>query len=309
MHTEALLSQLELLKVWEGESGLQWSAFMHPIMMRAGAAPSIPAIRQMMVHELNAATPYFIDSQICDFIATAQSSLPDVPLLEELLPEHFGFVYLQRSFPLNPVSEVEKSSFGNPPQLKAFSWGIEYTAYPKETNRPLQSGVGITAYEEGEPVVSPLEIIDWDYGHGCKANDWKGFVVNDDDKCEEVVVQARSEMIRRYILTLFSFMSQELLAVSTQRVNRAARRQYERMHEQQPPLVKVVVLRKKHYVSSGLPVRDVKWSCRWVVRGHWRNQWYPGKQSHKAIWINPFVKGPEDKGLKRPSITLFEVKR
>ncbi len=40
---------------------------------------------------------------------------------------------------------------------------------------------------------------------------------------------------------------------------------------------------------------DVEWSRRWLVRGHWRNQWYPSEQVHRTIWISPYVKGPEDR--------------
>jgi hypothetical protein len=36
---------------------------------------------------------------------------------------------------------------------------------------------------------------------------------------------------------------------------------------------------------------------RWVVRGHWRNQWYPTVEAHRPIWISPHVKGPDDAPL------------
>ena len=32
---------------------------------------------------------------------------------------------------------------------------------------------------------------------------------------------------------------------------------------------------------------------RWTVRGHWRNQWYPSRQEHRPVWINPHIKGPD----------------
>jgi hypothetical protein len=40
-----------------------------------------------------------------------------------------------------------------------------------------------------------------------------------------------------------------------------------------------------------------EWSHRWVVRGHWREQWYPSEGVHRLIWIEAFVKGPEDRPL------------
>ena len=43
--------------------------------------------------------------------------------------------------------------------------------------------------------------------------------------------------------------------------------------------------------------REVQWSHRWVVQGHWRNQWYGSEKVHRQIWIAPFIKGPDDKPI------------
>lgn len=36
------------------------------------------------------------------------------------------------------------------------------------------------------------------------------------------------------------------------------------------------------------------YSHRWVVRGHWRRQWYPSQNRHIPIWITDYVAGPTD---------------
>jgi hypothetical protein len=41
----------------------------------------------------------------------------------------------------------------------------------------------------------------------------------------------------------------------------------------------------------------VDWSHRWIVQGHWRNQWYARAGEHRPKWIDPYPKGPEDKPL------------
>jgi len=48
----------------------------------------------------------------------------------------------------------------------------------------------------------------------------------------------------------------------------------------------------------------VEWSRRWMVRGHWRNQPYgPGRTERRLTWIDPYVKGPDDKPLDtRPTV-------
>jgi hypothetical protein len=52
-----------------------------------------------------------------------------------------------------------------------------------------------------------------------------------------------------------------------------------------------------------------EWSCRWLVRGHWRQQWCPGRREHRPIWITPYVRGPGDKPFKAPSAKVFAVVR
>lgn len=40
-----------------------------------------------------------------------------------------------------------------------------------------------------------------------------------------------------------------------------------------------------------------EWRHRWVVRGHWRNHWYPSLKDHRPVWISPYLKGPADAPL------------
>jgi hypothetical protein len=41
----------------------------------------------------------------------------------------------------------------------------------------------------------------------------------------------------------------------------------------------------------------VDWSHRWMVTGHWRNQWLPSIGAHRLQWISPHIKGPRDRPL------------
>ncbi|MGM1061393.1 hypothetical protein [Saccharothrix sp. Mg75] len=49
--------------------------------------------------------------------------------------------------------------------------------------------------------------------------------------------------------------------------------------------------------SSGTDER--RYTVRWLVRGHWRNQPHgPGRSLRRLVWINPQIRGPQDKPLK-----------
>ena len=50
----------------------------------------------------------------------------------------------------------------------------------------------------------------------------------------------------------------------------------------------------------------VEWTRRWLVGGHWRQQWYPSLGMHRQIWISPYVKGPTDKELIVPKARVFQ---
>lgn len=95
-----------------------------------------------------------------------------------------------------------------------------------------------------------------------------------------------------------------------ERTPRAERRRSERA-KIKPKDVNVVRLRSSaHREPSSGSGGDREYSCRWAVRGHWRQQHYPtlgealdpaGERnvaSHRPIWILPHLKGPDDKPLR-----------
>jgi hypothetical protein len=112
---------------------------------------------------------------------------------------------------------------------------------------------------------------------------------------------------------VWSFMQQKITVRRQESVDRPMRRRLEREGYQHTPLIEVVELRAKKYEShpdDGY-VREstpIDWSCRWIVRRHIRNHWCPAEGRHKPIWIEPYIKGPEDKPLKSAT-KLFAVVR
>jgi len=61
--------------------------------------------------------------------------------------------------------------------------------------------------------------------------------------------------------------------------------------------VHVVHLRKADHKSTPPAGGTIEYSHRFMVKGHWRNQWYPSIQAHRPRYIMPFIKGPDDKPL------------
>ena len=68
-----------------------------------------------------------------------------------------------------------------------------------------------------------------------------------------------------------------------------------------PGAVRLLHLRRPP-AGSGVEGEDEvggrEYTCRWMVRGHWRQQWYKSRDGHRPIWISPHIKGPEGKPLR-----------
>jgi len=61
--------------------------------------------------------------------------------------------------------------------------------------------------------------------------------------------------------------------------------------------IKVVKVRRVEKSPEQDADALVAWTHRWVVSGHWRQQFYPSTKEHRPVWISPHVKGPTDKPL------------
>ncbi|RKW71787.1 hypothetical protein [Galactobacter caseinivorans] len=103
--------------------------------------------------------------------------------------------------------------------------------------------------------------------------------------------------IATVLLTAFLFMQQnELTTVKPTKVRVPHPK---KPREQRTALVSVIDMRRYEptpHTKSGDPRRTT--DHRWVVSGHWRNQWYPSRNVHRPKWIPGHIKGPEGAPLR-----------
>lgn len=102
-----------------------------------------------------------------------------------------------------------------------------------------------------------------------------------------------------FVVALNLLMNQKLGYMRGVKPPRTLRKQAERTS---PDFGDIIVAHVRRRVPRNphddLPKGDAPdWSHRWVVRGFWRNQWFPSEQRHKPVWINPYIKGPADRPL------------
>lgn len=78
---------------------------------------------------------------------------------------------------------------------------------------------------------------------------------------------------------------------------------------------KIIHISHSNNISKGRLVgRQIDWSHRWIVRGHWRKIRGAGKDANGTMvfgktWIRAFEKGPEDKPLVSDKIRIFDLNK
>jgi len=75
--------------------------------------------------------------------------------------------------------------------------------------------------------------------------------------------------------------------------------------------IQIIYLRRReqHPILSDGTHNPVDWSCQWLVHGHWRNQFHPSDNSHAPVFIQSYVKGPEDKPFKASQQSIYATVR
>lgn len=252
-----------------------------------------PAIESAKLH---AAPCYWVHEDMVRLTYRAGETMDAETLEPTDLPSPSGFALL--GVPIHELSLRQDEYDATPEELRppspdnptvAFSWGPErdgihlmfYT--PADRLRPHD-------YDRG--AVPPILIANqhvWSFGE---------------------VEPDSYRPVHLFCKAFWALCQQRVGEVKDSQPDRATRRRAAR-NGLDPSLVdiKVVQLRRREVrpsISDDPQARE--WSCRWVVQGHWRNQWYPSLQLHRQKWIDDYIKGPEDAPL-RLGDTVYKVDR
>lgn len=225
---------------------------------------------------LDVADTYYCAADIQVAISTIARTMPDNwTLVPERLPTIDGFMVFESPLPWNlPL-------YDHP--VQAIGWMTS----PEE-------GIVLLAFCLTGRVAYPAQSKVWMFGKSIG------------DSTE----QPTREHVR-WVATLLEFLGQRIVVRSQRVASRPAQRNAARQNFQHSPIVNVVELRRRehHYTEREGQPNPREWSCQWLVRGHWRQQWYPSLGTHQPRWIEPYAKGPNDKPLKSPSAQIFAVVR
>jgi hypothetical protein len=258
--------------------------------------------------EIDASPPYFVTSDMVDLTRAAAKVMPSEAFLPSDPPSPSGFVYLASSIHVDEgYSEIP---------FRAFMWRRVY-------DDDREEGTEVVYYADRQAI--------FDYVASGQAEgrmttvpmprkkglaEWRRFVAplvlghimhfSDGVPFED---EGGRALLGPFVKAFWTISQQRLVHVTEAGASRATLRRLER-DEIEISAIRVVNLRRRDNVpapdTEGLHLVD--WSHRWIVEGHWRNQYLPSVQAHRLQWISAYIKGPEDKPLVVKD-TVFWVSR
>lgn len=307
---QAAETQLELFKFWRSPLGIAYGevflndkAYKSPV--RRGFEPN-PEYKRMIAGEYGLANleaskmfladPVYVAPEMFEIAEAASETFRPEPLEASDLITQSGFLLLPEPF-------VVPDAFGIDTTFRAFAWmpcnsedgkkhGIHLTTYTSIEDDELD-GYDLKEWQaKGREIPwQPLHAQPWWFG----------------DEAPPVAETGAGWWIK--VQALFRLMMQHISIREERQPPRATRRRWQRDVPERPSherYVVVVRLRRPKSAPTG-EERNVEWKQRWIVGGHWRAQWFPSLGIHRQIYINDYVKGPEDKPLVVRKARAFEL--
>lgn len=253
-----------------------------------------------MVRGLYRADPVYISNEMAELHRAAFPGFQVEPLLPQDLITNFGFVLFPEPLYLTdinwkklswrglawwPVMTVREEGGEHEPGIFfALFSNIDDDDDFHETLRPM--------FEDLQRRHGPMPKLGlsfytiWRFGEGGPQN-------------------TRGNELFQQVQTFFRLTQQTITTSQQIKLQRATRRRAQRAGEPEKTVTVIRLRRAKHPTDhEGEPV---EWSHRWVVRGHWRNQWFPSTKTHRQIFIHDHIKGPDDKPLRITERRAFEL--
>ncbi|MBQ1064484.1 hypothetical protein [Micromonospora sp. C41] len=235
---------------------------------------------------LTQAELFYVTDGMCELASVARESMPVWTLQPDDVPSEHGFIYfddlpaLPSGFPKARIRAAtwrpHLGSGGWPDGGLWINWYVERDSIKDYTYIPDGSPRLMLAFFTPAPFsVEQVETVG-SLGSPISMTDPKS-------------AEAR---LLATLKAVWLLMAQPIASVGEATYDRAARRRIERQG-QEPPAVRVITLRRQAAQGGSGEGADREWRHRWVVRGHWRQQWLPSRGVHRPTWIAPHMKGPE----------------
>lgn len=278
---------------------------------------------EAMLWSLQRSESIYVAPPLCGALgAVARQPLPPWTLTEEGLLTSRGFCW----FAADPGY---RDPTGDPAELVALSWFPQWVSGVRREGREFSIFSPLDPEPDAFQVHRSLTLLPWykggflvrrevmapwgplflTFGSDATLNmnqtTLTGAPITDDAAFD-------GRFLSSLFATLMLFAQQRLVTAAHERAERHARKRVQAQGWTHEPLIRVVKLRTREtraHTAGESDTATIDWSCRWVVRGHWRQQFFPSRNEHRPLWILPHLKGPEEKPLKPPRATVFAIVR
>ena len=293
-YSDALVSQLYLLDYWRHNT--EESEFIYEGLK--GFVMSPRSLQQNMANIFSQADTYYISEEIADVLLGGFDTLPNNPLGEVRPSSAYGWAFFQQAivcpFP-TPITVKTLRTYNVGWAVQALAWG----PFGSGDDEGLNLGVFVRSPGSSHLACSGMTTWSWESGWD---RHW-GYTGETGTADREL-----AEWISKLAFSFFAFIRQECVSIQKQSASRPIRRHLPKGFSAEP-VIKIIQLRRRSPATNGLESQSRDYSCRWLVRGHWRNQFYPRSNSHRPRFIPAYVKGPDDKPFKSTKSSIFAVVR
>jgi len=237
--------------------------------------------------------PYMWVKSMGELLDQASEGFPDTAAITaNSVPSLYGFYWFESALPPRQGGQFNIRAISWYPRMKLPDSNNTFLPLPVGLNKlptlDEDDSLGITFWTSENGFVMPLSSIVLPLGDALVNADGYGG--------QHEATQAKL----RLIAASFELLSQKIFVSRLDKPPRSVRRRIQKQTGRKDIKdVAIIEMRVRENTPhpTGTPT-EREYSNSWVVRGHWRNQWYSSLGIHKAKWIDPHVKGPLDKPLK-----------
>lgn len=249
---------------------------------------------------------FYLSSDIGDTISEAAKTLPLTFELHESLCTQWvrGWVFLQKPWPVGQWGGTHDEFIGTDgydprAPMKAFTFGFGPSIRDSST-----LVLAVEGYIDFRRKLVPICGSFMRCGHTVASDIER----RTSELASDPLRAAACSRLVANALTMLLWCQQKIVIAPELAAERHARKRLGLSPKDSN--IRVIQLRRAEQREGESSQGDSpEWSCRWIVGGHWRNQYHPSNGGHVPTWILPYVKGPEDKPLKVPTQTVYQVSR
>lgn len=241
---------------------------------------------------------YWVSEEMTELCVAAARSMPNWELTSEDVPSPGGFIVFEGLAGLRPDFPSTAFSWGPCPRRAAAESmlkdgvGLWLSAYTDVATAYETAGLSLTTARTqlasmmyaGESVATYGRREAGDISFTSENGE---LAVSTDD---HLLISKVSSLV--LVKTAWLLMQQPLASVSEIKPDRAAVKRLRRAGQGEE-LMATRVINLRHRSAESGTASDREFRHQWIVKGHWRQQWFPVRQVHRPVWIAPHVKGPE----------------